>query len=318
MLRFLYTPRWGTQILALVGLVLLGLVLSSCGGPPTVAADDPARQVAEHAGWGKQVKLEFEGDKMIFRSESLPDHEMLPVYQAVSVIDSKSTYTVKPTPQKMRVEIPIHPVLAQEKTSTDIGIIGVSISGAIFYSPYEANRKTVALDANFVIDGVPFIDSCSGHPGPFGVQYHYHGIPYCITKVIDKPGEHSHMVGYLLDGFPIYGPQGAGGKFLTPADLDECNGHSGPTPEFPQGIYHYHATEQAPYIMSCYAGEVHLLPTVIRGLVQGVDIWPLDTPFFWLVVVLAVAGLIVWRRSRRAARKAAAAPPQAAGPPQPA
>ena len=25
-------------------------------------------------------------------------------------------------------------------------------------------------------------------------------------------------------------------------DLDECNGIIGPTPEFPEGIYHYHMT----------------------------------------------------------------------------
>jgi len=42
--------------------------------------------------------------------------------------------------------------------------------------------------------------------------------------------------------------------------LDECNGHRGPTPEFPAGIYHYHILEKTnstadigfPYIGRCY------------------------------------------------------------------
>jgi hypothetical protein len=42
--------------------------------------------------------------------------------------------------------------------------------------------------------------------------------------------------------------------------LDRCNGHTGPTPEFPNGIYHYHILEKTnsltdigfPYIGRCY------------------------------------------------------------------
>jgi len=46
-------------------------------------------------------------------------------------------------------------------------------------------------------------------------------------------------------------------------DLDVCNGHFGPTPDFPQGIYHYHSTIENglgemgfPYFLICYHGEV--------------------------------------------------------------
>lgn len=37
-------------------------------------------------------------------------------------------------------------------------------------------------------------------------------------------------------------------------DLDECNGRTGVTPEFPNGIYHYYVTETYPYIQRCVKG----------------------------------------------------------------
>lgn len=39
-------------------------------------------------------------------------------------------------------------------------------------------------------------------------------------------------------------------------DLDECNGRTGVTPEFPGGIYHYYATDSYPYLIRCVKGEV--------------------------------------------------------------
>jgi hypothetical protein len=37
-------------------------------------------------------------------------------------------------------------------------------------------------------------------------------------------------------------------------DLDECNGRVGVTPEFPNGIYHYYATDSYPYLQRCVKG----------------------------------------------------------------
>ena len=39
-------------------------------------------------------------------------------------------------------------------------------------------------------------------------------------------------------------------------DLDECNGRVGVTPEFPNGIYHYYATDTYPFMTRCVKGEV--------------------------------------------------------------
>ncbi|KZX02219.1 hypothetical protein JL49_01480 [Pseudoalteromonas luteoviolacea] len=39
-------------------------------------------------------------------------------------------------------------------------------------------------------------------------------------------------------------------------DLDECNGRFGVTPEFPEGIYHYYATDSYPYFQRCVKGQL--------------------------------------------------------------
>lgn len=39
-------------------------------------------------------------------------------------------------------------------------------------------------------------------------------------------------------------------------DLDECNGRTGVTPEFPKGTYHYFATDTFPYLQRCVKGSL--------------------------------------------------------------
>lgn len=39
-------------------------------------------------------------------------------------------------------------------------------------------------------------------------------------------------------------------------DLDECNGRTGVTPEFPKGTYHYYATDTFPHLQRCVKGKL--------------------------------------------------------------
>ncbi|MCP5266920.1 MAG: YHYH protein [Burkholderiaceae bacterium] len=39
-------------------------------------------------------------------------------------------------------------------------------------------------------------------------------------------------------------------------DLDECNGRTGVTPEFPDGIYHYFVTDTYPFVQRCVKGAL--------------------------------------------------------------
>ena len=63
-------------------------------------------------------------------------------------------------------------------------------------------------------------------------------------------------MGYMLDGFGIYGPEGENGEILTSADLDECHGHTHPVLWDGEMIdlYHYHWTYDFPYNIGCFKG----------------------------------------------------------------
>ena len=105
-------------------------------------------------------------------------------------------------------------------------------------------------------------------------------------------GSHSAVIGVAMDGYPIYGLWGYDGQMNVVemkssyklkegetgyngiddyiyvqglGHLDVCNGHFGPTPDFPDGIYHYHSTMMNgegdmgfPYFLLCYHGETFL------------------------------------------------------------
>jgi hypothetical protein len=118
-------------------------------------------------------------------------------------------------------------------------------------------------------------------------------------------GNHSEVIGVAYDGYPIYGfwgydtdmnvvemkssyelkdgETGYNGiddyKYTEGlGDLDVCNGHFGPTPDFPQGIYHYHSTMQNgdgdmgfPYFLICYHGEADMTSNGGNGNGGGDD-----------------------------------------------
>jgi hypothetical protein len=126
------------------------------------------------------------------------------------------------------------------------GEVGIAKNGvAIFNAVDAAGQDAVAHEVQ---------DSCSGHPQQAGV-YHYHGLPACIGSGGGKG--HSKLVGWALDGFPIYGPLGQKGRYMRLDDLDACHGHTHLISY--QGekvkLFHYHATDEFPYTVGCYRGD---------------------------------------------------------------
>ncbi len=135
------------------------------------------------------------------------------------------------------------------------------------------------------------VDKSSAHVQPDGT-YHYHGIPVELLKKRDYKNRMA-FVGYAADGYPIYGPYGYSdaqnpnsamkefrssyrlkegqrpsgptgvydGSFAQDyeyvkgaGDLDEFNGRSGVTPEYPNGTYYYVLTTQFPYVPRNFKG----------------------------------------------------------------
>jgi hypothetical protein len=139
-------------------------------------------------------------------------------------------------PQRLTFKIPLNPTVASSHVSTPLGPIGVALNGVPIFNQYAGpNQPLTGEIASF--------DQWWGHPQQSG-QYHYHIEPLYLTTI---KATKSSLLGFLLDGFPVYGPQ-ENGQTVTNAMLDAYHGHTAVTADYPNGIYHYHITDADPFI----------------------------------------------------------------------
>lgn len=143
-----------------------------------------------------------------------------------------------PTSQNFEFSYPIKPSEATSPTCVALGAIGVTKNGVVIYNAVDGRGEDAVARE--------IVDIFGGHPARS--DYHYHFIPERLDSEFLSSG-HSGIVGYINDGFPIYGYKGDGGIEMSNQDLDLCHGHKHGTLG-----YHYHATLEYPYTVGCYTG----------------------------------------------------------------
>lgn len=185
----------------------------------------------------------------------------------------------KMTPNSLKEQewvwrMPLAPKVASKTTSIKnvLGTLGFTISGLPIYGPTEGPIPTSEAFGDPVYNKI--LDSCGGHTGPAS-EYHQHAISLSDQCNLDKQA----VVGYALDGFPIYSNIGCVDKACTQtvkltsgyvltgdpksnawnaykyvkseksSVLDACNGRIEP-----DGSYGYHVTTSFPYIIGCFKG----------------------------------------------------------------
>ena len=136
--------------------------------------------------------------------------------------------------QNYTFKIPLNPTVASNHAATPLGAIGVSINGVPFYNQYAGPAQPLTNE-------IQSFDKYWGHPDG-GSRFHYHVEPLYLTTV---KASKSALMGFLLDGFPIYGPEENGAAVTG---LDAYHGHTSATVDYPNGTYHYHVTNTDPYI----------------------------------------------------------------------
>jgi hypothetical protein len=187
-----------------------------------------------------------DGDYVVITTKDLPDHKT-PYYKGTqwestlyeAYNGSNTSFSLDGgsiAAQNLTFRIPLRPVVATTHSSTPLGPIGISLNGVVFFNQYNGQDNPLTVEINT-------FDEYNGHPAPGPNMYHYHVEPLWLTQNKGKDA----LLGFLLDGFPVYGPL-ENGKTLTSADLDAYHGHFGKTTEYPNGIYHYHTSSDAPYI----------------------------------------------------------------------
>jgi hypothetical protein len=158
--------------------------------------------------------------------------------------------------QEIVMRMPISPAEATNKTATVGGTIGLALNGVAFFNENAAPGDEIT-------DELFTFDQCSGHPQNTGI-YHYHVDPVCLIRdlggsvteqsategtttyswIEDDGTNADFLLGFIADGFPVYGPVGNGetdcNSNAVTEVIDEYNGHSHCTSEFSSAIYHYH------------------------------------------------------------------------------
>lgn len=112
-----------------------------------------------------------------------------------------------PSDQNWVFKIARFPVANPTPTAAGNGQIGVLINGVVLFNSGDAmsyNNQNIWHRVAQYFEAVSF-DTSGGHPAPGGV-YHYH----INMKKLYTPNasEHSPILGYMFDGYPLYGPYG--------------------------------------------------------------------------------------------------------------
>jgi hypothetical protein len=251
-------------------------------------------EATEYVG-PRHVTFTIDGDTRIITGNGLTEHLV------GEFPNSENPNTISAV--DVSYEMPVTGSLANQITSAQGWDWGVSLEG-IKFDPfagefwqgdprsgwnYDAlgNAVTLGLDANYA------------HVQPTG-HYHYHGIPFGLLELARyDASEHSPLVGYAADGYPIYAltgiingaltevsssyqlkdgerpggdePSGAyDGAFVQDYEyvegsgtLDECNGAMTQSKEYPNGTYAYFLTTEYPVVPRCFTGTPD--PSFLHG-----------------------------------------------------
>lgn len=200
--------------------------------------------------WPHRFNIQVQQGRRVFSSNDLPPHPT----GIFPIPSDSSAYRYDRNPnrisqQNVLLDLPANPVLAAQPGCAP-GAVGILLSGVSLFNALDApGRDAVAHETQ---------DQCQGHPQVSGM-YHYHNVSTCVEKP-RLANAHSALVGYMVDGFGIYGRYGEGGKLLTSADLDECHGHIHMIEWDGKRVamYHYHATWDFPYTAGCMRGSYRM------------------------------------------------------------
>lgn len=195
------------------------------------------------------VTVEVGATGVVVRSRGVPDH-VTPYWGTGNALYEVQLAGQSLTPgvigeQVFAMTIPVLPAEAATKEATSLGPIGMALNGVAIYNDREGGN--VPVDSGTLRS----FDRAGGHVGP-GAVYHYH-FDGDFTSYDDAA-----LIGFLRDGFPIYGRRDADGS--SPSNLDSNGGHVGATADFATAIYHYH-TSRVAYMDSRFyilkAGSYH-------------------------------------------------------------
>ena len=229
-------------------LAFTAIACGSGSGTPTSATTTTGGSTASSlpAGYSQftnGTSVTLSGSVVTVSTTDIPNHKS-PYFGVGNANYVAPTAGIVVNPNKIAAQsyvfhIPATPTPAASPSDTPMDAIGVALNGVVFFN------KSAACSVSLTTEIVSF-DQYNGHPAQQN-NYHYHFEPLYLTAT-----SKAALIGFILDGYPIYGPQESTGA--APTGLDACNGHTHATAEYPAGIYHYHVVASPPYLVGCFHG----------------------------------------------------------------
>jgi hypothetical protein len=207
---------------------------------------DLAGKVVTEDRWvPDSLTVRFEAGRMVVRAKNLPNHPTarFPGGNPHYIQEHNATYYLPLEPKQNPNAVAM--TANNANRALPMGPIGIAVNGVVFFNPFDAGMQ----------DAHDMMDRCCGHPSP-GNLYHYHKYPVCVkSPFADEGDDHSPLIGWAFDGFPIYGPyesKGVMAKDCAENPLNEFNLHHDEV----RG-WHYHVTPgKFPYVIGGFWGEV--------------------------------------------------------------
>jgi len=202
---------------------------------------DPNFVNAAFLPFAPNVATSWDNNYFYLESKGIPNHTMM------VGISNHGWQQQVPIPQcyigTNHWSIPLNPIIATTPIPIDAvhftrGAIGIAANGVPIFN-YHTNTGVDSY-----LDGQ--LDNYGGHCGR-GDDYHYHIAPLHLYSL----GQTTTNLpcAFSFDGFAVYGGVEPDGSPM--ATLDANNGHFGTN-----GIYHYHGTSTAPYMIGNFVGQV--------------------------------------------------------------
>ena len=202
---------------------------------------DPLFVHSAFAPFLPNVATSYDSNYFYVESKGIPDHTMM-----VGISNTGWQQQV-PIPQcyigSNAWSIPLNPTIAATPIAIDAvhftrGAIGIAANGV----PIFNYRTNTGIDAK--ADGQ--LDTYGGHCGRAD-DYHYHTAPIHLYTLAQTTT--NLPCAFAFDGFAVYGSVEPDGSPMLA--LDANHGHYGTG-----GVYHYHGTNTAPYMIQNFVGQV--------------------------------------------------------------
>ena len=204
-------------------------------------ATNPEFMQSAFTPFASAVSTTFDKTYFYVNSKGIPNHEMM------VGISNHGWQQQVPIPQcytgSNAWSIPLNPVIAATPVPVSSshflkGAIAIAANGVPIFN-YHTNTGVDSF-----LDGQ--LDNYGGHCGR-GDDYHYHIAPLHLITLAQTT--YNLPIAFGLDGFAVYGSLEPDGQ--TMKTLDANHGHYGT-----DGVYHYHGTNNAPYMIGRMVGQV--------------------------------------------------------------